>query len=149
VLRQRFAFHLRNLVTMPPRDIVGYLREKARVARDGELRSLLRRSRSPDGDHGRDGIESLDPSAIQTINDQASIAYRPRPYHGVLTVVKPRVNYDFYPDPKMGWGEFAVGGLAVVELDVNPHAMLGHPHVAALARELQARLGASPGVSSG
>jgi hypothetical protein len=34
------------------------------------------------------------------------------------------VNYDFFPDPKMGWGDLALGGAEIVELPVNPHAML-------------------------
>ena len=72
--------------------------------------------------------------------DAAAAAYRPEVYAGSATVFKPRKNYNFFPDPKMGWGDCVTGGLEVVALPVNPHAMLMTPFVQHLARELRRRI---------
>ena len=82
------------------------------------------------------GIEA----SVQEFNDHAADIYDPRPYSGVLTLFKPHINYKFYPDPKMGWGDLAQGGLDIVEMPINPHAMLVEPYVELLARELKVRL---------
>ena len=37
----------------------------------------------------------------------------------------------------MGWGKLALGGIEIVELPVNPHAMLVEPFVKHLAPELR------------
>jgi hypothetical protein len=57
-----------------------------------------------------------------------------------LTLFKPKANYKFYPDPKMGWGELAKDDLEIVELPFNPHAMMIEPYVQVLAKELKARM---------
>ena len=54
----------------------------------------------------------------------------------VNRLLKPQVNYYFYPDPQMGWGDL-VGDLHIVELPVNPHAMLVEPYVKILATHLK------------
>jgi len=79
---------------------------------------------------------------VQAVNDHAADAYLPLPYAGRLTLVKPQVNYKFYPDPKLGWGDLAHGGLDILELPVNPHAMLVEPCVRQLAHELERRMSA-------
>ena len=79
------------------------------------------------------------------MNDHAADIYQPRPLAARLTLFKPQVNYKFYPDPKMGWGDLALGGLDVVELPVNPHAMLMEPFVLELATQLKARIDACGG----
>ncbi len=40
----------------------------------------------------------------------------------------------------MGWGDLALGGLDIVEMPINPHAMLVEPFVQTLAHELRVRL---------
>jgi len=55
--------------------------------------------------------------------------------------VQAKVNYDFLPDPRMGWGDL-VRHLEIVELDVNPHAILLEPYVKLLANELRRRMDA-------
>ena len=40
----------------------------------------------------------------------------------------------------MGWGDLAQGRLDIVEMPINPHAMLVEPYVELLARELKVRL---------
>jgi len=79
--------------------------------------------------------------SVSEVNDIAASAYRPQPYWGPVTLFKPRVNYDFLPDPRMGWGDL-VRHLEIVELNVNPHAMLVEPYVRLLANELRRRMDA-------
>jgi hypothetical protein len=78
--------------------------------------------------------------SVQAINDHAGDIYDPKPYPGMLTVFKPHKNYKFYPDPKMGWEHLALGGLDIIEMPINPHAMLVDPYVELLAQELRPRL---------
>ena len=133
-LTQKIRFHLGNFIRLRPRHMGAYLKEKIRVARDGELANL-RTSRpvfNVEEEAGRatSGAELT----VQKINDFAAETYIPKPYPGTLTVFKPRINYKFYPDPKMGWGELA--SLDIVEFPFNPHAMLVEPYVEQLAAAL-------------
>ena len=70
--------------------------------------------------HAVSGIEA----SVQAVNDYAAAHYLPKPYPGRLTLFKPQINYKCFPDPNMGWGDLALGGLEIVELPMNPHAML-------------------------
>jgi hypothetical protein len=121
---------------MQPRQVGQYLKEKFRIARDGEWRNLLgalSKNISPATDE-----QTRVP--VQANNDRVALAYRPSPFPGSVTLFNPRVNYDCYPDPNMGWGDLVKGGLDAVRLAVNPHAMLVDPFVATLAGELKSRI---------
>jgi hypothetical protein len=88
------------------------------------------------GNGAQDGSRSIEAS-VQEVNDRAAEAYQPEPYAGRVAVFKPQVNYYFYPDPQMGWGDLVTGGLHIIELPVNPHAMLVEPYVQTLATHLK------------
>jgi thioesterase domain-containing protein len=139
-LRQKTVFHLANLAHLRLDKWPAYFSNKFQVARDGELSSLLSaiggKFRRKATGHNRPSIEA----SVQSVNDRAADAYRPAPYAGRVTVFKPRVNYDFYPDVQMGWGDLVTGKLDVVELPVNPHAMLVEPYVQILAERLKEAL---------
>ena len=77
---------------------------------------------------------------IQEINHAAGWGFIPNPYAGDITVFRPQKNYDFFPDPNMGWSALVGGRLEIVELPVNPHAMLIQPCVTRLAAELTIRI---------
>lgn len=150
-LREKIKFHLGNFVRLRPREMVRYLGEKIRIARDGELANLLtsRPGSAPASGEGVARAESGIEASVQAINDAAADRYLPKPYAGRIALFKPQVNYKFYPDPKMGWGDVVQGGLDIVELPVNPHAMLVEPYVGLLAEQLKKRVardttGASP-----
>lgn len=144
-LFQKLRFHLGNLAPMRPREMVNYVVEKVRVARDGELAHL--KSFMP----GSTKVEGVSPAvsgieaSVQAVNDYAADHYLAKPYPGRLTLFKPQINYKFYPDPKMGWGDLALGGLDIVELSMYPHAMLVEPFVGLLAAELKRRMELSQG----
>jgi thioesterase domain-containing protein len=135
-LWQKSGFHAGNLRRLPWKDWPGYFSFKMRVARDGELSSIWKLL---GGRANRN--ESLSTEVtLQEYNNRANECYLPKPYAGQLTVFKPKKNYDFMPDPQMGWGDIVEGGLEIVELPVNPHAMLAEPFVKLLAGELRYRL---------
>ena len=142
-LQQKMRFHLGNFLRLRPRDMVQYLGEKIRIARDGELANLLTSRPGSAPAHPGDGVaraESGIEASVQAINDAAADGYLPKPYPGRIALFKPQVNYKFYPDPKMGWGDLALGGLDMVEMPLNPHAMLVEPYVRTLALELKKRM---------
>jgi amino acid adenylation domain-containing protein len=136
-LWQKMEFHFGNLIRLPLRNWPGYFSNKLRVARDGELASLWKALRSVLRTNGAaHGFRSIEAS-VQEVNDRAAEAYQPKPYAGRVALFKPQVNYYFYPDPQMGWGDLVTGGLPIVELPVNPHAMLVEPYVQILATRLK------------
>jgi hypothetical protein len=145
---QKLRFHLGNLARLGPREIVDYVIEKVRVARDGELAnlmsSMLGLTRVEEVSPAVSGIEA----SVQAINEYSAAHYLPRPYAGRLTLFKPQNNYKFYADPNLGWGDLALDGLDIVELPMYPHAMLVEPFVGLLAKELRARMGGVAGANN-
>jgi amino acid adenylation domain-containing protein len=150
LIRQKLMFHIGNVTRMSVADWPSYLRSKLRVARDGEWASLWTRALREMLPFQPRGAAREQPAAtsVPEANDLAANAYRPKPYTGRVTVFKPRVNYDFLPDPQMGWGELVLGQLDVVQLEMNPHAMLTEPYVRELARHLRIRLDELDGETS-
>jgi len=147
-LLQKAKFHLANMSRLRPGDMLEYLQEKMRLGFGGELANL---KTSMPGSSQADGVSraTSGPEAkVQAINDYAAEHYDPVPYAGRLTLFKPRFNYKFYPDPKMGWGELALGGLDLVEVAVNPHSMLLEPYVKVLAAQLKERIAGAPPVAT-
>jgi thioesterase domain-containing protein len=143
-LLQKAKFHLANMTRLRSVDMLQYLQEKMRLGFGGELANL---KTSMPGSSRADGVSraTSGPEAkVQGINDYAAEHYDPLPYSGRLTLFKPRFNYKFYPDPKMGWGDLALGGLDIVEVAVNPHSMLLEPYVNVLADQLKERIAVTP-----
>jgi glutamate-1-semialdehyde aminotransferase/thioesterase domain-containing protein/acyl carrier protein len=143
-LVQKAKFHLANVARLRPGDMFEYLQEKIRLGLGGELANL--KTSMPGSSHA-DGVSraTSGPEAkVQAVNDYAAEHYDPTPYAGRLTLFKPRFNYKFYPDPKMGWGELAMDGLDIVEVAVNPHSMLLEPYVKLLAEQLKERIAGAP-----
>ncbi|MBL9213335.1 MAG: amino acid adenylation domain-containing protein [Opitutaceae bacterium] len=152
LIAEKAKFHLLNLARLSPRNMWRYLAEKSRLARDGELASILRLQPKVDAAAGVARATSGAEAYVQAVNDHAADTYLAQPYGGRLTLIKPHVNYKFYPDPELGWGDLALGGLDIVELPVNPHAMLVEPYARQLAHELERRMSAGgaaaePGVA--
>jgi amino acid adenylation domain-containing protein len=139
-LLQKFRFHMGNLVRLRPGDMIKYLNEKVRAAFNGELSNIRTSMPGSTEEQGISRAMSGIEASVQAINDHAADHYIPKPLKGHLVLFKPRVNYKFYPDPNMGWGDLALGGLDLVELPVNPHAMLVEPYVRLLSEELKSRL---------
>ena len=136
-LCQKVAFHWGNMRQLPLLDWPGYFFHKTSIARAGEFSSLWRTLRtSLKTRPAAARFPSLHES-VHDVNERAAQSYEPKPYAGRVTVFKPKVNYDFYPDRQMGWGDLVTGHLEIVELPVNPHAMLAEPYVQSLADRLK------------
>ena len=136
-LLQKISFHLDNLAHLPWRNWPDYFSKKVRIARDGEFSSLLTSLKHSVYYRGANGDVRPITKSVQETNERAADIYQPKPYAGNVIVFRPKANYDFYPDPRMGWGDFVTGRLDIVELPVNPHAMLLEPHVQLLASLLR------------
>lgn len=139
-LRQKIGFHFDNLKSLGAKDLFGYLGEKLRMAEEagkGRLAASLKNFRNAIGGAVEEaGAEAF----IQEINHQAAWEYSPQPYAGRVTAFSPRKNYDFFPDPMMGWSELVGDKLEMVHLPVNPHAMLINPFAKQVADELRKRI---------
>jgi thioesterase domain-containing protein len=138
-LLQKMRFHWGNMIRLGPITLWRYLKEKRRIAGDGGWAHMGTERPGSALDEGVARAESGIEASVQEINDHAGDIYNPSPYSGVVTLFKPQVNYKFYPDPQMGWGDL-VQELDIVELPMNPHAMLVEPYVKILAKELRTRL---------
>ncbi len=136
---QRLKFHLLNFIRLSPALMNSYVREKIRIARDGEFANIFSfRSRTKPV-HGEPMARSA-LRTIQAINDRAAQMYQPKPYTGRVTLFSPKVNYAKFPGADMGWDGLILGGLDIVQLPINPHAMLVEPTVQFLAAKLAEKL---------
>lgn len=134
VFSQRCYFHVRNLFRTELKQWPSYFTSKMQVVRSGELRLLLR-STLPWLFTSRGEEDGGTQPSILDLNQAAAFAYVPAYYPGKVTLVTPRINYSFYPDQEMGWGDL-VDDLEIIQLDALPHAMLEEPGVANLAEAL-------------
>jgi aspartate racemase len=150
ILWQRAKFHVGNLLKLRPRELKAYFKEKIRVAKYGELSNLLQGEKAlpaKEDDRGNFSGTTNSVTRLQQINDKATENYCPKPYDGQLVIFKPHVNYNFLSDPQMGWSGLVSGELNVVELPVNPHAMLVSPfvnHLGAVLRQKLDQIGTQP-----
>ena len=136
---EKFSFHLKNFSRLKPSEMFSYLKEKKRLAGDGGWAHIKTEMPGTTLDDSFGRAESGIELSVQTLNDHAGDIYIPKSYRGRLTLFKPKKNYSFYSDPKMGWGDL-VEDLEVIELPINPHAMLVEPYVEKLAEELKKHL---------
>lgn len=77
---------------------------------------------------------------IWRANDQACIAFVPRPFGGVVTDFRPMKQYRMFDLPNVKWERLAQGGEQVVNLPVYPAGMLVEPFVRHLATALRSRM---------
>src|SRR3989454_1054207 len=139
---QMIMFHASNLFAHGPQESWLYLREKVRQAHEvtaGFLSAIFNNFHLPQR-NGSVGSKVVVQEFIQSVNDRAGFAYIPRSYSGPVTLFKHKRNYSVFSDPKMGWSEVLTGPLEIVELDMNPHAMLVEPFVQKPAAEINIRL---------
>jgi thioesterase domain-containing protein len=81
-------------------------------------------------------LASVERSAVK-----AGKTYVPKPYAGKLTLFRAsRQPAWFHPDPALGWGRLAAGGLEIHEVPGHHGALTHEPRVAVLAEKLEACL---------
>lgn len=132
-LLEKAKFHMANIAQLNPIHMFQYLREKMHHALSGEIANLKGSVSAEDGEKMLEEAEGT----VHTINDYAVHHFDPKPYSGKVALFKPRINYKFYPDPQLGWGDLVQGKLEVVEASAYPHAMLLEPYVEILAEQLK------------
>jgi len=139
--KENAVFHWMNIAQLHGRDRLSYFGEKfwtSTTQGAARLRvKLARISRMIN----RENRKEFPQGFLEDINDRAGYEYKPRPYAGKLTLIKPQRNYSFYNDPRMGWANLTAGGLEIIELPVNPGAMLVEPYVQILAERLRTCIG--------
>jgi phthiocerol/phenolphthiocerol synthesis type-I polyketide synthase E len=79
-------------------------------------------------------------SQIWTANDRASWNYRPKPYNGTVTDIRPSKQYRVFSKPGLKWELLARGGQNTITLPVYPGMMLIEPFVEQLAAILRNRI---------
>jgi thioesterase domain-containing protein/acyl carrier protein len=77
---------------------------------------------------------------VRRVNERAALAYRPRPYDGVITLFKPRTHYRGFTDPAFGWHDIAGQGVRLIELPNCPRGSLNDPFVGVVADALRAEI---------
>lgn len=133
-IRDRVSLHVGNLIAAEGvRGKARYVAAKtARVVQNvvkNARRLRIPRLRPPDLART---LASVERSAVK-----AKDAWVPRPYSGPITLFRAsRQPSWFRPDPKLGWGRLAVGGLEVLEVPGHHGALVHEPRVAVLAEHL-------------
>ena len=135
---EKTKFHMANIAQLNPVHMFNYLREKMHHAFDGEIANL-KGAVQLGPDDGEKMLEEAE-GTVHTINDYAVHHFDPKPYGGKVALFKPRINYKFYPDPQLGWGDLVQGQLEVIEASAYPHAMLLEPYVEILAEQLKEQI---------
>jgi len=149
--RRRIELHVGNfLASEGLSGKLGYLRTKAgrlghNVAHQFGMKwKKLRSRRAP-------AALSQTLAAVERSAVKAKNVYAPKPYEGKITLFRAsRQPGWFYPDPRLGWGRLAAGGLEILEVPGYHGALTHEPRVAVLAEELESclsriRSGTAPG----
>lgn len=136
-LREKALFHCANMAQLPLRELIAYLGEKIRGAKDREFAKISVKLASHSKPNGTRVANANAGIILEDVNDHAGHSYRPKAYPGAITLFQPRRNYTFLKKPCMGWSEVATGGLKVIELPVYPGGMFVEPYVQILADNLR------------
>ena len=140
-VKQKMLFHVENLRELKAGQFRGYVREKFRMSVEAIQQAASKHLKPMRGKAVAASGPDFSGATIQAINHKAGWRHRPGLYNnGKVVLFKPKKNYDFFPDPRMGWGDCVNGGLEVVELSANPHGMLINPFVKQLATEIKLRI---------
>ena len=133
---QRLHFHARNFLLL---DFAGkrkFLAEKWKVLRSrttvwkGWLLSKF------DKNQTAYWSESQLLARLWKTNDNAALAYVPKPYRGRVADFRPMHQYSIYLEPNVDWEGIALGAFDVYRLPVYPAGMLLEPFVKELALAL-------------
>jgi non-ribosomal peptide synthetase component F/thioesterase domain-containing protein len=134
---ERIYFHIKNFLLLDFRGMRRFLREKWKVLQSRTTvwkGSLLSRF---SGNTVSNTSESQLLSRLWKVNDDASLAYLPKPYLGRIADFRPKDQYSLYLEPDVNWDSIALGPLDVHVLPVYPAGMLLEPFVKDLAEALQ------------
>jgi hypothetical protein len=134
---ERIYFHIKNFLLLDFRGMRRFLRQKWKILQSRTTvwkGSLLSRF---SGNAVNNTSESQLLSRLWKVNDEASLAYVPKPYLGRIADFRPKDQYGLYLEPGVNWDGIALGPLDVHVLPVYPAGMLLEPFVKDLAEALQ------------
>ncbi|MEO8425661.1 MAG: AMP-binding protein [Verrucomicrobiota bacterium] len=139
-LRLRIEVHWSNLKVIEPENRGEYLRDKAY-----RLRRRIRNTMRQKYRRLCTIIQSLylprPIREVQRSGHEANRSYLPKPYPGWITLFRATEQpYGIYPDPALGWGELAIGGLEIVDVMGHHGAIIREPRVRVLAQKLNESL---------
>jgi thioesterase domain-containing protein/acyl carrier protein len=132
---QNLWFHIVNAASIPVREREQFVRQKLNIewARLGvRLRHTASRLRA----YNNAGQNEYPHLLIKRVNDQACVRYLPSPYHGRVSLIRPKGSFLGLGSPSLGW-EGIIRNLEVHELPVYPKGMLVEPFCRTLAETLR------------
>lgn len=135
-LRQRIDLHVGNLRLLEPELRAEYIQEKTEKVRR-RIRIRMRYATSKVREML--GMSVL-PKAIRNVQHsgrKAAKNYQPKPYPGRIILFRATQQpLGIYPDPNLGWGELALGGLEIHDIPGYHGAIIREPRVRVLAEKL-------------
>src|SRR5258708_17720886 len=117
---ERIYFHVKNFWLLDFRGMRRFLREKWKVLQSRSTvwkGSLLSRF---SGNAVNNTSESQLLSRLWKVNDEASLAYIPKPYLGRIADFRPKDQSSLYLQPGVNWDGIAIGPLDTHILPVYP-----------------------------
>ena len=133
-LQRRILFNLKQVLLGRKR--LAFWREKGRSLSRRARRHLWRLAYAFMMRQGRSLPRAL--WNIAQANALAAQNYSPRPYPGRLTLFRASQQYiERVPEPTLGWGRLALGGVDTFEVPGGHATVIQDPHVALLAPLLQ------------
>jgi thioesterase domain-containing protein/acyl carrier protein len=134
---QQVMFHIAAFLSLGSAGQARFLREKFKVLKarvpvwKGTVLAKLRKQ--------SEGAvaDSLLLAEIWHTNDRACWKYKPSPYPGVVTDIRPKTQYRVFSNPDLKWDKVALGGQKTIVLPVYPASMLVEPFVTSLAAAMR------------
>jgi thioesterase domain-containing protein len=139
-LIRRIPAHIDLVRQLGPRDGMRYLVTRVRaVTQKRFVRAAWKMSARIRRRLGQPLPRTL--RSVEMVNIQAQRRYVPQCYGGQLTLFRARERVIVsHPDPEMGWGPWAAGGVEIHEVPGDHITLLNEPHVQVLAERLNACL---------
>jgi len=133
-----FAFQL----GLPPAELANISEELLSLDEESQLKHLFKLAqRSGVFPNGFDLTQLHNLFKVYRSNNQAVLAYRPRPCSAPLVLFRAAETMDDeLTDTTYGWSDLAEGSLEIEEVRGNHFTMLDEPHVSLLAQKLRVHL---------
>lgn len=144
-LSKMLGCHISNMRSLPPGQLMPYIRAQLRTQRH-LVRGILWRRRYRLHHRFRDAERELPPAlrSVERACDMAFREYSPRPYTGRVTLFRAAIrSAGEGDDPLFGWGRLAAAGVDVYDVPGSHRNMLNEPHLEVLAAKLSACLRAA------
>jgi thioesterase domain-containing protein/acyl carrier protein len=133
---QNTFFHIKNILRVPFKEKIIFIKEKIKIARERTEEKLYQLRKGIYKNLSSSDLENSQIS-LEKMNDSAALKYEPKPINGNVAIFKPEAMFTNFNDPTLGWGNLVKGEIKVIELPVFPKGMLVEPFVQVLAEKLK------------